>query len=330
MLLDFSKYSHPEQHFSPQNIFEEKTLQLLDYWHTNETIEITTSGSTGMSKIITHHKKHMLQSAKMTGVFFQFQEGQTALLCLPTDKIAGIMMLVRALHWKMKLYCLPPKLHLDLESLPPLDFAAMIPAQAAENLQKIQRIKTLLLGGAPVSFPLEQNLQKLPTNCFVSYGMTETISHIAARNLSKGEQNYRTLPNIFVSTDKRNCLVITAEKLGIKNLYTNDIVELSKEKSFKIIGRYDNVINSGGLKIVAEAIEKQIQPLLTQNFYIKGIADEQWGETVALFIESEAFGEQELSMLQERLKSIVPKQAIPKKIIFLPKFNYTTNGKLLR
>ncbi len=328
MLLDFYKYEFPERHCRPETGFDEEVLLFLQLWRKQNTFQIKTSGSTGTPKTIVHSKKYMQKSARLTGTFFQFRKGQTALLCLPIDKIGGMMMLVRAIVWRLKLYTLPPKLKLPLHTLPKIDFASLIPTQAMENFEQLATIKTILLGGAAINTIFFKKLQQHPSSFYLSYGMTETISHIAICDLQKQLNNYEVLTSVTIGRNEQDCLRITAPELGIFDLQTNDIVALTSERSFQYIGRYDNIINSGGLKIVAEEIEKQLAPHISQNFYISGTPDEKLGETVTLFIESEPWQQHEINELKAEFQNITPPQAIPRKIVFQERFQHTTTGKI--
>ncbi len=330
MLLDFSTYEFPECYAQPETDFDNEVLDFLQKWRTQESFQITTSGSTGVPKVITHSKKCMQNSAEMTGNFFGFEKGNSVLLCLPVDKIGGMMLLVRAIVWQLKLYTLPPKLTLDLDKIPEVDFASLLPAQALHNFSQLGKIKTILLGGASVPTTFFEQEQGHSSYFFHSYGMTETISHIAICDLQKEQNNYHVLPDVEVATNADNCLCISSSKLGVEMLQTNDIVRFTSENSFQFLGRLDNVINSGGLKIIAEEIEKQIRPFVSQNFYVGGTEDAILGEKVTLFIEDKEWSESACEKLRKELEKITPKQAIPRKIIFQESFVYTSTGKIKR
>lgn len=329
MFIDFTKPDFLNG-ISPSATWELQIIDFIKKWQDEEVFEIQTSGSTGTPKKIKCHKKAMVASANMTGKYFNFKSGQTALLCLPTDKISGIMMLVRAMVWKLKLYCTAPKMALNLRQFPPLDFAAMLPAQALYNISELDGIKKLLLGGAAIPIHLNDKLKTLPTQSYLSYGMTETLSHIAIQRL--GTTNYfETLEGIRISKSEKDCLVIDAPQLGIETLHTNDIIALISNHKFQYLGRYDNVINSGGLKIIPETIEQQIMPLFEQVlFYIGLMPHPVWGEQITLFIEGKPWKKEALKQLQKHLKRITPKQAIPQQIIFKNQFEKTANGKIIR
>lgn len=330
MLLDFSQHTQPEKFAKAENSFDETVLHFLERWHSQDSFTIHTSGSTGIPKPIVHSKRAMHQSALLTGNYFNFKKGENILLCLPANRIGGIMLIVRAIIWQLKLYTLPPKLKLDIESLPAMDFASLLPVQAIENFAELHHIKNILLGGAALPLHLEKKIQQHKSNFYLSYGMTETLSHIALRKINgkNATLHFTTLPGVSIGIDTDSRLFISASKLGIRKLKTNDIIKILTPTTFEFVGRYDNVINSGGLKINAEAIEKQLAPYVSQSFYIKGIPDAKLGEKVALFIESKQWNAQNLQELEQQIQTIHPKQARPKTIIFQENFAYTPTGKI--
>ena len=237
--------------------FEEKlpefiVLFLKNWFSDSKFMKVQTSGSTGTPKILDVEKDKMLNSAKMTCDFLGLKEGNTALLCLPTEYISGKMMLVRAIERRMKLLIQTPSLF-PLENITEeIDFCAMTPLQVQNSLDKIHYIKKLIIGGASISESLKQQLiQKNPrTKIYETYGMSETLSHIALKSISpKREEYFRVLDGIKISQDQRGCLVINAPLLNDKILITNDLIKLKNKREFNFLGRIDNIINSGGIKI---------------------------------------------------------------------------------
>jgi len=297
---------------------------LVGWFSDTKTIEVQTSGSTGTPKMISKSKTAMRNSAVMTGEFFGFTNRKNALLCLPVKYIAGKMMLVRAIEWALELDYIEPKTVMDIPKKE-YYFSAMTPAQVESNLASISNIKNLIIGGAPISSLLEKKLIETQGNKYATYGMTETVSHIALRKI--GDIDYQTLSNISISVDKRNCLVIHAPKLLNEPIITNDLIEITSEKSFIWKGRLDHVINSGGVKISPELLEKKISDFISSPFFIAGFPDEKWGEKVVLLIESNSFNT--LSLISS-MENILPKTDVPKAIYFLDSFQYTENGKLRR
>lgn len=332
MLLDFHTYDEPVKNALPENSFDEEVIAFIKKWRIKNQFSLTTSGSTGTPKKIILDKSAMINSAKMTGNYFDFKPNQSALLCLPIDKISGMMMLVRAIFWKLRLYTLPPKLHLPLDTLPAVDFAPLLPLQAITNFENLSKINTILLGGTALPYDLQKKVQKISSNVFLSYGMTETLSHIAIRRVNGKNPTtfYEVLNGITISTNTSDSLQISAPHLNIDTLQTNDIVEIISPQRFLFLGRKDNIINSGGLKIITEQVEKQIQKILETPHYIVGTPHPTLGEQVTLCIEGEKWEKERLYKLEENLKNIQPKQAIPKSIIFIPKFQYTSTGKVMR
>ena len=348
MQLDFSKNINIESLF-PENEFEEKVISFLQDWFSDsETVSVQTSGSTGIPKVFEIEKKRMLNSAKMTCDFLGLKEGDTALLCLPVQYISGKMMLVRAIERKLKVIISV------LSSAPEIsenvEFCAMTPLQVQNSLDKIHFIKNLIIGGAAVSEKLKNEIfttlqfSNSPTRIFETYGMSETLSHIALKQISPVQENYFTILNdVEISVDERNCLKIFAPKLNPEILQTNDIVELmhfdsaqGDKKQFKFLGRFDNVINSGGVKIFAEELENLVKKHIDRDLVFLGKPDETLGEKLILVIEDELFSESCQSERSRRLKSQISnlkfenKFHIPKEIFFLEKFPRAENGKVLR
>jgi O-succinylbenzoic acid--CoA ligase len=299
-------------------------------------IQLKTSGSTGMPKTFQASKDKMLFSASLTADYFGFEAGQTALLCLPTDHIAGKMMIVRALLSQLNLICVKPSKN-PLNDLPAdslIDFAAMIPMQLEACLKSpiLSQIKKILLGGGPVTEKLQEQIQNIVPQIFLGYGMTETLSHIALRRIN-GEMpsaSYKALEGIELDKDGRNCLTITAPKLLEETLITNDLIEFTGKNEFIWKGRVDNVINSAGIKLIPEELEKKIHPIPQRRFFMAGKKDEKLGEKLILIIEGNPFGETEMSSFKNALKASLGKYEMPKEIYFLDQFIETKNKKLNR
>ena len=295
---------------------------LLDWFDYKSYIEMETSGSTGAPKTISISKQAMVDSALATGDFFNLQPGNKALQCLPVKYVAGKMMLVRAMILGLDLEFVAPSSHpLDHNEID-FDFVAMVPLQAQNSISQLKKVKKLIIGGAAVNKTLEKQLLKLPTKVYETYGMTETITHIAARKL--GEKAFTVLPYVSVSFDDRNCLVIHAPRISPEVIITNDIVELLDENQFIFLGRMDNIINSGGIKLIPEQIEKKLVGKISQRFFIASKPDDELGEKVVLVIESDKH-ELDVSIYES-----LDKYEKPKEIIFIPKFLDTVTGKIMR
>ena len=213
------------------------------------------------------------------------------------------------------------------------DFSAMVPMQLQNSLSEITIVRKLIVGGGIVSQQLEKKLQDISTAVFATFGMTETITHIAVKklNLFKGDSSsqlenshYQVLKNVSISQDNRNCLVINAPNVSDEIVTTNDVVDLVSETEFKWLGRFDNVINSGGIKLHPEAIEKKLAPIIHQRFFVAGIPDVLLGEKLVLFIEGESY-----KVAQSTLKNLT-KYETPKAIYFVPQFVETETKKIQR
>ena len=302
-------------------VFEKKIGKFLLEWLNNESfVFVQTSGSTGKPKQIVLDKKAMMASAKATGTFFNLQPKSTALLCLSADYIAGKMMLVRAITLGLHLDAVEPNSN-------PLgnkkyDFVAMVPMQVANSLNKLYLVETLLIGGTKVSYQLAESILKTNCKAFESYGMTETISHIAIKPI--GAKEFTILPNVTISLDERNCLVIEALELSQDKIITNDIVEILNERQFVLKGRIDNVINSGGVKIFPEEIEEKLAKFISVRFFIASLPDEKLGEKVILVLEGKPFE------VDNTIFSDLSKYQIPKEVVFIDKFIETETNKINR
>ena len=221
---------------------------LLDWFDAKSFIEMETSGSTGIPKKIRVEKQAMVNSALATGDFFEITSGNKALHCLPVKYVAGKMMLVRALILGLDLDFVAPSSHPLKNNETVYDFVAMVPLQTQNSLEELKKVKKLIVGGAKISSNLEQQMMKLPTKVWETFGMTETISHIAAKRI--GEKAFTVLPYVFISLDNNNCLEIKAPRVSDDLIITNDLAELVNENQFIFLGRIDNVINSGGIKLI--------------------------------------------------------------------------------
>lgn len=303
---------------------------LLDWASDSSTLEVFTSGSTGKPKKIILQKKHMVNSALATGAYFDLKPVHTALLCLPCSGIAGKMMLVRAMVLGLHLEYVEPASTPLQNSDNTYDFVAMVPLQVQNSLDKLSRIKTLIIGGAPVDAKLRSALKNCPTNCYETYGMTETITHIAVKRIKGDSANcFETLPNISISVDARGCLVIDAPKISDDKIVTNDVVELVGENQFKWLGRYDTIINSGGIKLIPEEIEKKLANIIHSRFFVAGLTDATLGQKLVLVVEESQVDSQKLLSKIKSLKGI-QKYEVPKEVHALKPFIETKSGKIHR
>ena len=304
---------------------------LADWLDTKDYIKTKTSGTTGKPKTIKIKKQAMVASAIATGNYFGLKPGDRALHCLPAQFIAGKMMLVRAIILGWHIDVINPGTVLSFSSRKHYDFAAMIPMQVQNNLKKLTHIKKLIVGGAPISPELIEQIQVLKTKVYATYGMTETITHIAVKKLNNflatdgvSKFYYEILPNITISQDERDCLVIEAPQLSKERIITNDVVKLHSEASFEWLGRIDNVINSGGIKFFPEKIEEKLKGRISTRFFIASEEDDRLGQKLILVLEA---GKDDLPA--NVFDTLDPYEK-PKKIYAVPKFIETTSGKLQR
>lgn len=303
-----------------------------DWLNDCPTIEVKTSGSTGKPKSIWVEKNAMIQSASMSAEYFHFAPGQAALLCLPMQYIAGKMMVVRALFSSLNLICIEPSGN-PLNEIPKektIDFVPLVPLQL-ENAGYTDNIKRILLGGAPVNNKLQEKIRSLSSEVFLSYGMTETLTHVAIRRLNGSQRSeyFHALPGVTFHINEHNCLIIQTPVLN-HEIHTHDVVELSNPKEFKWLGRWDNVINSGGVKLHPEEIEGKIAAFIDKNYFVFGIKDEKLGRKICLFVEDSPPPESGKSDLIKRLEPHLEKFELPKEVFFIPSFLYTTSGKIKR
>ncbi|MCH4823523.1 AMP-binding protein [Gramella lutea] len=309
---------------------------LLDWLKPSSFIEVYTSGSTGKPKKIRLKKQHMVNSALATSRFFDLPAKTTALLCLPAEYIAGKMMLVRAMFLGWDLDTIPPSSN-PLDNLFKVyDFSAMTPFQLDNSIARLHLVKKLIIGGGAVSPRLRNMLKDVDTRIFETYGMTETSSHIAAKKLNsrkkrKGDRPFKLMPNVSIAQDERGCLIIKAPNVLDEEIVTNDVVEIVTYKKFFWKGRYDNVINSGGIKLHPEQIEQKLNKVLDHRFFVTSMPDESLGNKLVLFVEDD-FSEKKIDELLDKISGVksLDKYEKPKKIYLIEKFEETPNGKIHR
>jgi O-succinylbenzoic acid--CoA ligase len=320
---------------------------LKDWFSNKEYIIANTSGSTGAPKAIKLKKKQLQNSALATGDFFKLKEKTSALLCLPTAYIAGKMMLVRALTLGWHIEVGAADAYPLKENLTSYDFAAMVPLQLENSIDKIYQIKKLIVGGGAVSNSLQEKLQKISTEVFATYGMTETITHIAIKKLNNfvpfqgarvikqplQKEYYKTLPNTKIYKDERDCLVIKNTSISDTIIFTTDVVALISDTQFEWLGRFDNVINSGGIKLHPEKIEGELSKIISQRFFVAGIKDDKLGEKLVLLIE---LADNKAAKLRDKLTDAMKnskrlsKFEIPREMYFVNRFVETDTKKIQR
>ena len=302
---------------------------IIQWFSPVEYISIFTSGSTGTPKEIKLLKTDMIKSANRSNTFFELKQRDNALLCLSVKYIAGMMMVVRAFCGKLNLISIPPHQLEEINKL--IDFAAMVPLQIEKLLAQptlLNKIAKIIIGGAPLNETLTKRLlRKYKGTAWETYGMTETITHVAIKEIKKIKNNniFYALPGINFAQDNRNCLIIKDELIQPKPLITNDHIQLVSKTSFRLLGRYDNVINTGGIKVQPEELEAKLHAYINGKFCITSMPDNKLGEIVLLIIEKGA----EIINIENGLSAITNYQK-PKRIIELDKIPLLNNGKIDR
>ena len=316
----------------------------LAEWHNDSpTVLVHTSGSTGEPKPLLVEKRRMEASARITCSFLGLRKGDTALLCLPLDYIAGKMMVVRSLTCDLRLLTALPNGNPLRTVTEHIDFAAMVPLQVwnslqvPEELERLRQIRHLIIGGGAIDDKLAQALAAFPNNVWSTYGMTETLSHIALRRLNGPDCSewYTPFEGVSVSVNADGCLVIDAPAVHDGPLVTNDIAELQfplqSERTgrdtsrFRILGRKDNAICSGGVKIQIEEVENLLKSHVRVPYIITKAPDERLGEQVVMLTESA-----DIAALQRICREVLPKFWQPRRILTVDRLPLTATGKPAR
>ncbi|HNR73338.1 MAG TPA: AMP-binding protein [Cyclobacteriaceae bacterium] len=325
------------------HVAESSATRFCNEWLTGKTdFQLQTSGSTGIPKQICATREQLKASARITAHYLNLKPEQTALVCLDITFIAGRMMLVRALEVGMNIIVTPPEAN-PLQVLAdeiPVDFAALVPYQVEAILKSPQRkklntITNVIIGGAPLPAQTKVELKAFTNNTYATYGMTETLTHIAMQKLSgHTEDTFHVLPGFKIEKDDRGCLSIQAAHLGSEPIVTNDLVELIGNDQFKWLGRIDGVINTGGIKIIPEKIEsvialsfKNLQ--IPNRFIIAGLPHAQLGESVALIIEG-TITKAQTESLKQTLGQTLTRYENPKSFYLVDRFVETRTGKINR
>jgi len=353
---------------------EQEVAEFVKKWLSPvEYIEVHTSGSTGMPKLIRHPKQAMLNSAHLTCDYLHLQPGMNALLCLSTKNIAGMMMVVRAFERGLNLSIVAPGSHplrVPVQDRPPdaftpptplqpIDFCAMVPAQVFNSLheteqkKRLEGIRNLIVGGAPISYRLKLEMASLPEKVWSTFGMTETISHIALQKLNgtDASDDYTLMEGITIQTGDDGNLIIHAPHLSDAPMITHDLVEITGPRTFRWLGRSDHVINSGGFKIFPETVERKIAPVLdayqqtglprdaghtgdtegsTQRYFIASLPDSKLGSLPILVIEGPEPDPVQKEQLVQEFQTILPRHEVPRHIFFVTRFIETPTHKIIR
>ncbi|CAN1577596.1 O-succinylbenzoic acid--CoA ligase [Spirosomataceae bacterium] len=323
------------------NLYYKKAMQILDDWNFGKTeFEIKTSGSTGIPKTIKLRRGLIEASIEMTKKTFDLYDGHLFFCCLNIENIAGLMMLLRSQCLKGELMLVEPSSN-PFEKLGNLDYLffdnrgqnvfAFVPLQLQKLLENekyvqiLKTAKTILVGGAAMNAELKAKIAELYLPVYETYGMTETITHIAIKNILLEEDTFKTLESVETKLNDLGCLMIKSPTTNFEWISTNDIVEIIDDETFKLIGRFDNVINSGGVKIQLEEIERKIEEnfKIESRYFCYGIPDEKLGQKLILIVESK-----EKPISKEQLSTILSKFEVPKEIYFVEQFSETSSSKV--
>lgn len=330
--------------FLPGTEFEKDTALFIKEWLDDTThFQLHTSGSTGTPKEVSFTRDQLMASAQGTIRALNLKEGSTSLVCLNTRYVAGKMMLVRSLINNMKIVAVEPAAN-PLEVISQdfiIDFTALVPLQVKDMIdhgfaERLNSIGTIIIGGAAISNSLRTSIQQhLTTAVYGTYGMTETLSHVALQSLHHHDEgHFKTMPGVIIETDDRGCLVLQVPYLP-ESVITNDLVEITGSDTFRWKGRIDTVINSGGVKIIPEQVEPVIETIfkslgIDQNFFISSRPDPILGNAIILIIESESLTADREAALMKMLREKLNKYEIPKAVIPIKRFLYTKTGKISR
>ena len=309
-------------------------LFLNEWFNDSPVITVHTSGSTGTPKELIVRKDQMMQSARLTCEFLNLKQGESALLCMNLRYIGAMMLVVRALVTGLDLIVRPASGHPLSDVKQPLRFAAMVPLQVYNTLQvleekeRLKQTDILIIGGGAVDVGLEADIQSLPGAVYSTYGMTETLSHIALRRLNgpAASEHYHPFSSVHLSLSPENTLVIEAPLVCADILQTNDIARIYPDGSFSILGRKDNVINSGGIKIQAEEIEKKLRLLIPIPFVITSVPDKRLGQAVVLLLAEQP----DIQEMEKGIQTILEPYYRPKHILVADCIPQTGNGKVNR
>jgi O-succinylbenzoic acid--CoA ligase len=328
---------------NPQSSFEQDVLNFCRQWLIKQDIfYFQTSGSTGKPKEIAVGRSQLMASLNMTAQALQLTKDFSALLCIPVANTGGKMMIARALQLQMRLECVEPSGNplASAHAIP--DFMAVVPLQlehiiADNGKNSLDKIKKIIVGGASVNDKLQQKLQVLNAQVYATYGMTETVSHIALKllNTADRQQYFHILPKIQIDKDERDCLKIKGPVTDNVWVQTNDRVRLVSNNKFEWLGRMDLVINSGGYKIQPEVVERKLEATLNKigiknAFFIYGLPDTRLGEKCTLFIEGQPPDLSVITAIHEEIEEKLGAFERPRSIRFINKFTTTSSGKLDR
>lgn len=319
--------------------------ELLAY--RTKALAVSTSGTTGVPKPMRVPRRDLVASAKLTAAAFGLREGDRSLLCLPTGYIAGKMMMVRAMVLGLDLHVIDPRGSVldNLRTMDRFRFAAMVPLQlhraVQEDRERVERqFDTILLGGGPVSEVFVEDIATLGTKVHQGYGSTETVTHVALRPLNRAAAGtdgvhgadalFTAVGKVGFARDPRGCLVVYTPHLSVKQHVTNDLVEIVDDRRFRWMGRWDNVILSGGKKIFPEQLEAKTAGVLPYAHYFTSFADPRLGQGVMLVLETDRPQNEVLPDVIEKVMAVLHPHEWPRRVQALARIQRTGTGKIIR
>ncbi len=321
---------------------ELKVLRLCQEWMSGRaTWTFQTSGSTGTPKTITFTRAQLEASARLSEKALHLQAGQTSLICLDPAFIAGAMMVIRSLVTGMNMIAKTPSANPLAGIHEPIDFAALVPYQVSrvmdEDPSLLSGVGTIIIGGAPLSPDVSGKLIQHPGSIYATYGMTETITHVALQKLNEpGRQDYfELLPGIEIRTDESGCLSLYVPHISGDWITTHDVVALLAKNKFRWLGRFDRVINSGGVKVQPEKVEQVIEYIFGQlridrRFFVTGLPDPKLGERVALVVEGPVPDSTQEDQFRKLMSEKLGAFEIPRSIHYVSRFKETETQKIDR
>ncbi|MFC2090166.1 AMP-binding protein [Bacteroidota bacterium] len=343
-ILNNKKYPHDEfleflktkLESSETKSYELKLYRfILDFFDEKVELEQFTSGTTGEPKRFVLRREAMISSAERTIEYFNLSSGNSILLCLPVNYIAGKMVVVRALVGGLNLITVEPKGN-PLEGLTdPIDFVAMVPLQvfeAIKNPKSFRRIRTLIIGGGEIRPQIRAKIRTIKDcKIYESFALTETYTHFAIRRLNGflPEHSFTAMKDVQIDTDERGCLLVNIPGVTEEYVICNDMVEIVDNQHFRWLGRFDNIINSGGIKIIPEELEIKIQGILGIAVILIGIPDEKLGQKLVLVAEC-SDENADKSHWKEKLKSSLLKHEFPREFFCIRQFPRNKSMKLSR
>lgn len=292
---------------------------------------LTSSGTTGVPKEFRFSKKQVIASAYRTLKTFGLRKGMKAMLPISSHYVGGKMMIIRSILGEIDLLLLEPS-RSPLKNVEGFfDFAPMVPLQVLNSSEEdLTRLKKVIIGGASVSSLLQEKIRKIESvDFFEVFGMSETLSNFSFRDLRNEKSFFSLQDGVEIRVDERSCLMVSVEGVTDGFLSTNDVVDL-KNGGFEWKGRFDFVVNSGGVKLFPEQLEAALNDFLNQGdkvvFY--GVQSSDYGQELVGFYYGDL--ESSISEMESRLVSLFGKYAKPRFWRRILDLKFTSSGKFDR